>query len=340
MRKQSTIKDVAREANVSTTTVSRYLNNATNISDEIAQRIEQAIRTTNYHPNLMARSLKTQRSQTIALILPDICNPFYSLMAKTTQRLAEERGYFLSFHDTDNNPEKEESALRLALQQNCSGILYASIDFRSQALTQVSQSSIPTVGLNAYCENFPGDLVHVSHVGGTYLAMRHLMENGHRRIAFAGGTPGSMIALSRRQGYMKAMKEQGISWNSEDVFEMGFAWEDGIKAGRYFFTLDPQPTAICCANDQIALGVIEALQNLGVSVPEQISVTGMDDIPYGRLTKPSLTTVTNDGSLFAEKGLQLLLDRVEGVYTGDKRTIAIPNVLVERHSTRPLCFTE
>ena len=332
MGKQPTIKDVAREAGVSTTTVSRYLNKATNITSEIAQRIEQAIKQTNYHPNLLARGLKTNNSQMIALIVPDICNPFYSLMAKTAQRAVEQYGYLLSFHDTDNDPAKEEAALHLAQQQNCSGILYASIDFRTQALRQLQQASIPVVGLNAYSENFPSDLVHVSD-GGTYLAMQHLLQLGHKRIAFVGGTPSSMISVSRRRGYTRAMKEAGLTWNSDDIFEMGFTQEDGYKAGRYFCTFNPLPTAICCANDQIALGLIEALQDLGVSVPEQISVTGMDDIPYSRLAKPSLTTVTNDGAQFAQTGVQLLLERINGTYIGEKRTIEIPNQLIKRNST-------
>ena len=117
---------------------------------------------------------------------------------------------------------------------------------------------------------------------------------------------------------------------------MGFAQEDGNKAGRYFSTFHPLPTAICCANDQIALGVIEALQSLGRSVPEEISVTGMDDIPYARLARPSLTTVSNDGAMFARSGIRLLMDRIDGVYSGDRRDETVPNTLICRASTRRL----
>lgn len=331
--KKTTIKDVAREAKVATTTVSRYLNNATNINPEIAKRIEQAIITTNYHPNLLARSLKMQRSQIVSLIVPDICNPFYSLMAKTAQRFVSERNCFLSLYDTDGDSSKEEAALDLALQQNCCGILYASIDFKAPSLYSSNFADTPLVGLNAFSEKFPYDLVHVMSEGGTYLAMKHLLSLGHRLIAFAGGTPGSMIAASRRQGYMKALKEANIPINPQFIFEMGFSQQDGYRAGRYFSTFSPLPTAICCANDQIALGVMEALQSVGLSVPEDISVTGMDDIPYSRMSKPSLTTVTNDGAIFAELGAKLLFERIDGTYSGEKRKITVPNVLVERNST-------
>ncbi len=333
-KKKTTIKDVAQAAQVSTTTVSRYLNNATNIDSEIARRIELAIRETHYHPNLLARGLKTQRSQTIALIVPDICNPFYSRMAKTAQRMVSARNYFLSLYDTDGESGKEEEALDIAMQQNCSGILYASLDFKPPILyNSTSFMDIPLVGLNAYNEKFPFDLVHVMPEGSTYLAMKHLLYLGHRRIAFAGGIPGSMIEKSRMHGYLQALEEANVPANLQYIFEMGFTQQDGYKAGRYFSSFSPMPTAICCANDQIALGVIEALQSMGVSVPEDISVTGMDDIPYSRLSKPSLTTVTNDGAVFAELGVRMLFERIDGTYTGEKRDVAVPNKLIERNST-------
>lgn len=336
MSRRITIKDVAKEAKVATTTVSRYLNHATNITPELAKRIEQAIVATNYRPNLLARSLKTQRSQIVSLIIPDICNPFYSVMAKTVQQLVSERGYFLTLYDTDGDWQKERTALTLALQQNCSGILYASLNFQTSFLRETDFSDTPVVGLNAYQEQFPFDLVHVAPEGGTYLAMKHLLSLGHRRIAYAGGAPGSMISDSRRHGYLQALKEANVSINGQYMFEMGFSQQDGYRAGRYFSTFSPLPTAICCANDQIALGVIEALQCLDVAVPTDISVTGMDDIPYSRLSRPSLTTVTNDGATFAEIATQLLWDRIEGKYTGQKRTVAVSNVLIERNSTKTL----
>ncbi len=331
--KRTTIKDVAREARVATTTVSRYLNNAKNIDPEIAKRIEQAIVATNYHPNLLARSLKMQRSQIISLIVPDICNPFYSLMAKTAQRCVSKRNCFLSLYDTDGDSSKENAALDLALQQNCCGILFASLDFKASLLYSANFADTPLVGLNAYSQKFPYDLVHVMPKGGTYLAMKHLLSLGHRLIAFAGGTPESIIAVNRRDGYLTALEEAGIPANPHFIFEMGFSQQDGYRAGRYFSSFSPLPTAICCANDQIALGVIEALQSLGLSVPEDISVTGVDNIPYSCISKPSLTTVTNDGAKFAELGTKLLFERIDGIYSGEKRKAVVPNTLIERNST-------
>lgn len=336
MNRSATIKDVAAKANVSVTTVSRYINDAEHVSAKCAEKIRSAITETGYQPNLMARSLKTQKSHTIVLIVPDICNPFYSLMAKTVQRIARTHNYLISFCDTDGEENQEVAAICAAQQQNACGILFASIDIKPQVIEQMKRAQIPIVGLNAYSNDFPFDSVHVLQNGGTYIAMQHLIELKHSRIVYAGGTPSSMIARNRREGYELAMREFGLHWSEQDIFEMGFSQEDGYKAGRYFSTFTPLPTAICCANDQIALGVIDALQSVGLSVPEDISVTGMDDIPYSRTSKPSLTTITNDGAQYAQIGMSLLLERVSGKYDGKKRSTSVPNTLILRQSTRIL----
>ena len=322
------------------TTVSRYLNGAPNVSAASSKKIEDAVSKTGYQPNLLARSLKTQRSQTIVLVVPDICNPFYSLMAKTVQRIAREQNCLLSFCDTDGEVTQEVAAIRAAQQQSACGILFACVDIRPQVIEQMQHGAVPIVGLNAYSAAFPYDSIHVLRNGGTYIAMKHLLELNHRQIVYAGGTPNSMIEMSRRQGYELAMREKGLMWNERDIFEMGFSQEDGYKAGRYFSTFSPLPTAICCANDQIAFGIIDALQSVGLSVPDDISITGMDDIPYGRTSKPSLTTITNDGAQYAEIGMKLLLERVSGAYTGEKREVSVPNTLIQRKSVRPLLAHE
>ena len=330
-----TIRDIARHAQVSTTTVSRYINKAGYVGDEAALRIAEAIEITGYSPSMAARSLKTQSSPIVLLVVPDICNPFYSQMAKTVQQLVSERDFVMALYDSGGNSDLEINAVQLAKQMYAGGILFASIDNKQSVIDSLLASQIPVVGLNSY-EACPFDVVHVQVAGGTYLAMRHLIGLGHTKIAFAGGTPGSMIARSRRQGYERAMGEAGLFWQSGDIFEMGFSHEDGYKAGRYFSTLLPRPTAICCANDLIALGIINALNDFGIQVPAEISVTGMDDIPYGRTANPRLTTVTNDSHAFAREATNMLFDRIDGNHTGAPRQLEIPNELIVRASTRDL----
>lgn len=333
MRNQRvTIRDIASLAGVSTATVSRYLNHTGYVDERTGERIARAIAQTDYVPSMAASSLRSRKNRMLLLVVPDICNPFYSSMARCVQGLANERQYAMALFDTDADLEMELSAVALAQQMYASGILFASIDAKPRVIEQLRTCRIPVVGLNAY-ESCPFDVVHVHKTGGTYLAMQHLLAQGHRRIAFAGGTPGSMIARSRRAGYERGLRDAGIALADELIFEMGFSQQDGYKAGCYFSTIKPLPTAICCANDLVALGVISALSDIGLHVPTDLSVTGMDNIPYAGVSNPPLTSVTNEGEDFAREGFTLLFDRIAGTYDGDPRRQEIPNELIVRAST-------
>ena len=328
----ATIRDIAKASNVSIATVSRYLNQSGYVEIETGQRIAKAIENIGYMPSIAARSLRSQKSKIILLAVPDICNPFYSRLAKVAQKMLSERGHVMTLYDSNESTD-EVNAVAIAQQIYASGIILASIDIKSNVIEALRKSAIPVVGLNAYAQ-VPFDTVHVKSHDGTYLAMRHLLQLGHRRIGFAGGTPGSMIANSRRQGYEAAMSEMELPIPPDLMMERGFSQEDGYEMGKAFARMTLLPTGICCANDQIALGLINAVQEAGYEVPNMLSVTGMDDIPYARTSNPSLTTVTNDSAEFAREGIQMLFDRIESRYAGVPRDISITHALVPRASTR------
>lgn len=330
VRKRVTIRDVARDAEVSTSTVSRYLNHSGNVDQQTAGRIALAMERLRYVPSIAAQSLRMRASRIVLLVVPDICNPFYSLMAKTVQKLLGDRGYVMALYDSNESMEEWES-IRVARQMYASGILLGSVDVKKEVIADLQNANIPTVGLNAYRE-YPFDTVHVHGSEGSYLAVRHLIALGHRCIGFAGGTPHSMIADSRREGFERAMHEAGIPIDPKNVIEIGFSQSDGYAAGRYFAKLDVLPTAICCANDQVALGLLAAMQEHGVHIPQQLSVTGMDDIPYARISSPSLTSVTNDSVAFAREGVRMLFERIEGLVTGEPRDVVVRHELIVRSS--------
>lgn len=330
VRKRVTIRDVARDAEVSTSTVSRYLNHSGNVDQQTAGRIALAMERLRYVPSIAAQSLRMRASRIVLLVVPDICNPFYSLMAKTVQKLLGDRGYVMALYDSNESMEERES-IRVARQMYASGILLGSIDVKKEVIADLQNANIPTVGLNAYRE-YPFDTVHVHGSEGSYLAVRHLIALGHRCIGFAGGTPHSMIADSRREGFERAMHEAGIPIDPKNVIEIGFSQSDGYAAGRYFAKLNVLPTAICCANDQVALGLLAAMQEHGVHIPQQLSVTGMDDIPYARISSPSLTSVTNDSVAFAREGVRMLFERIEGLVTGEPRDVVVRHELIVRSS--------
>ena len=330
VRKRVTIRDVARDAEVSTSTVSRYLNHSGNVDQQTAGRIALAMERLRYVPSIAAQPLRMRASRIVLLVVPDICNPFYSLMAKTVQKLLGDRGYVMALYDSNESMEEWES-IRVARQMYASGILLGSVDVKKEVIADLQNANIPTVGLNAYRE-YPFDTVHVHGSEGSYLAVRHLIALVHRCIGFAGGTPHSMIADSRREGFERAMHEAGIPIDPKNVIEIGFSQSDGYAAGRYFAKLDVLPTAICCANDQVALGLLAAMQEHGVHIPQQLSVTGMDDIPYARISSPSLTSVTNDSVAFAREGVRMLFERIEGLVTGEPRDVVVRHELIVRSS--------
>lgn len=275
---------------------------------------------------------KTEK-RTFLLIVPDIVNPFYACMAREAQRIAANRGGDVLIYEAQDG-ECGTAAVAQAARLRADGILFGSGDVTPAELEALQAGGIPAVCLHAYGRCML-DAVCVQGCTGTYQTTRHLTALGHTRIAFAGGARGTQAGQSRIGGYRLALQEAGIALHARDVLETGLTWADGYQAGKYFAMMRPMPTAICCANDQTALGVLSALKEAGVAVPGEVSVTGMDDILYARTANPPLTTATNDPADFARKGMRLLLERIEGQYAGAPRIWTVSHELVVRGSTRP-----
>lgn len=330
-----TIKDVAREAGVSVTTVSRALNNTGRIDAQTKEHIENVIAQLGYRPNSVAQSMKTRKTRNIFLVVPDITNPFYANLAKGLQLLVKQKNYNITLYNTNEALSEELNAIETAREICAGGIVFASVSANQCIIDALHEANIPTVLLNSYgaCAF---DTVHGEANKGTYISTKYLIENGHRNIAFAGAPVETTIGKSRKQGYVNALKEAGIRVDGKLTFEMGFSEDAGYKAGKYFSALQPRPTAICCANDIIAMGVLTALHEDGIRVPEEMSVVGMDDIIYSRISRPPLTSVTNDSQDFAENAFQLLFERIENKYKGKPREIILERSLVVRESVSPI----
>ena len=330
-----TIKDVAKEAGVSVATVSRALNDAGRIDAQTKERIKRVIERLGYRPNSAAQSLKTQRTRNILLVVPDIVNPFYANLARALQLLVKQKNYNLTLFNTNEALDEELSAIETAKEICAGGIVFASVSSYPCVLDALKSASIPAVLLNSYgaCEF---DTVHGEVNVGTRVSTEYLIKNGHTRIAFAGAPEDGTIGCSRKRGYIQALEKAGLHIDSRLIFEMGFSEEAGYQAGKYFSALQPRPSAICCANDIIAMGVLAALHEDGVRVPEDISVTGMDNIIYARISRPPLTSVTNDPQQFAVNAFTMLFDRIEQTYTGKPREVILPRTLVVRESAAPL----
>ena len=305
LSKKITIKDIAREAGVSVTTVSRVLNKTGRIGSKTREKINKVIEEFGYHPNSAAQSMKTGRTRNIFFVVPDITNPFYASLAKELQLLSREKNYNIT--------------------------LFASINESREVIDKLLEANIPAVLLNSYlkCEF---DTVHGEINAGTYLSTNYLIENGHKVIGFAGAPADTTVGKSRKQGYITALQNAGLNVDEKLSFEMGFSEDAGYKAGKYFSTLKKKPTAICCANDIVAMGVLTALYEEGIVVPDDISIVGMDDIIYSRISRPPLTSVSNDSNVFARSAFSMLFERIENTYEGEPREIIVERNLIIRES--------
>ena len=330
--KRATIRDVSNIAKVSVATVSRFLNSSGYVDGSTAEQIRKAIQQTNYRVNKSAKFLKTQRSNQIMLIEPDIGNPYYAEMFKALQHLAGERGYSVLLYDSNAEAKLELQALELMEEIGVDGLIYCSIQNSEQVLERLMTLHRPIV-VSQHYDQLHFDTLHSIGGRGIYLAAKHLIELGHRKIAYVGGPETSTVNKRRKAGCIAALGEAGLTLEKDLCFEMDFTMDAGYKAGMYVSSFPSIPTAICCANDIIAMGVMQALREKGLQVPRDISLTGEDNIGFARLSRPGLTTINNSGGEFARRAMDLLFSRISGEYDGPPRDVVCPRELIVREST-------
>ena len=335
-QKAITMHDIAREAGVSVATVSRFINNDGVVGADKSKRIQAAIEKFDYTPNRFAKGLKISRSMQIMLIVPDIKNPYYARLYDVLQNIAHREKYVVILYNTNESEESEFNALRLVSELNCDGVVFCSVSDGEEILARMQKLHKPIVASSSF-EKKLFDTVHGIKPGqGVYLGTKYLIENNHTRIGFAGGNPRSVLNDRRMSGYCRAMQESTIPIRDEYVFSNAFSLEGGYRAGEYFARLTDRPTAIACANDMIAIGIMQYFRTVGIRVPEDISIVGMDNISMSEIVKPALTTVVNDSAEFAEKAAQLLFDRLLHGYKGGPRELFCGRTLIVRDSVKKI----
>lgn len=335
-KKMITMNDIAREAGVSVATVSRFINQETAVSGEKAERIQAAIDKFHFMPNRYARGLKTNRAMQIVLIVPDIKNPYYAKLYDVLQSIALREKYIVILYNTNEDEANEFKAIEFVKELNCDGIIFCSVSDNREIIERLQALNKPVVASSSF-ENRVFDTVHGVKPGqGIYLGTKHLLENGHRKIGFAGGNPKSVLNDRRHSGYLRALGEYGVEKNEAYCYSNSFTIEGGYQAGEYFSSLSDRPSALVCANDMIAIGVMQYFNKIGIDVPNDISVVGMDNIAMSDIVKPALTTVTNDSAEFAEKAADMLFSRILYGYEGAARESFCKRTLVSRDSVRTI----
>jgi LacI family transcriptional regulator len=337
-KKVVTIADVAKQAGVSQTTVSHALSGKRPVAPQTQARIAQVIKDLNFRPSALARSLRIQHTQTIALVIPDITNPFYPTMARGLQDILIQSGYYVFICNTENDLKQEITFLTEVSSRHVDGIVLASHYDRTSALREFLNDKIPIVSFESSI-NLPNvDVVNTDDYQGVKHAMEYLIKKGHRRIGMIGSSQHHPTYAIRRASYSDALLAAGIPYDDTIVVQKDFTRVGGLEATQYLLNHvkdimpENRPTALFCANDMVAIGAMDAIRTYGLSIPDDIAVVGYDDIEAAALIYPSLTTVLNPAYKIGQTIGQLLLERMRGTYQGPSRHITIPYQFIQRDS--------
>jgi LacI family repressor for deo operon, udp, cdd, tsx, nupC, and nupG len=333
----STIYDVAKEASVSTATVSRVINGPKHaVASDTRLRVLRAIERLKYTPNSAAKHLRTLRSGKILVTVPDISNPFFSLILQGIEDAAHRDGYAVLLGDTQHNVRREERYAQMLRRREADGLIFLGHRLPKEAANLVHAAAPRCAPVVNGCEFSPHlgvPSVHIDNSKAAYEAMGHLFELGHRRIGVLTGPLASPLSRDRLRGALLCGKEAGAK-DTLVVVHGDFGIESGIRAADELLDRRPAPTAVFCFNDEMALGVIEAARRRGLGVPTDLSVVGFDDIRFARHVDPPLTTVSQPMREIGEGCVRLLLEILRGNDVAPV-SVTLPHQLTIRASTAP-----
>lgn len=327
-----TITDVADRAGVSRSTVSRYLNGF-----KIARQtnVERAIAELGYQPSRVARSLKSGATHAIGVIVPDISNPFFAAAVKGMESLARQRGYQLLLCNTDEDVDLERAALDELMVRSVDGLVLTTTARDLSEVPSLGSLPVPISLLDRTIEGLDLDSVVVDNAGGSSRVVQHLIQLGHRRIAFITGPTHTTPGRGRYEGFVDALAEFGIPLPPEYVQQGGFREEGGYQAALHLVGSQPRPSAIYAGNNLMAIGALKALHELGVAIPGEMSFISFDDLQLAPLLSPPPTVIARPTSEQGVLAMQLLLDRLSGNGHRPSRRIVLDTTLVVRGSTAP-----
>jgi LacI family transcriptional regulator len=326
---RATIAEVAERAGVSPTTVSHVLSGKRLVSESTKATVREAIRELDYRPNAMARSLRTRRSQMVAIVVPDLTNPFFSVVIRGLADTVEAAGYATYVCNTDGLAERERAFLDDMHDRSVDGIVIG-LAGAQHNVDVPEHSQTPIVCIGGAFDHPAVDLVAADDEVGSRAAVAHLVARGARRIAMIQGSadPGR----ARDHGYRQALTEAGITYDKTLMQPGDWTRQGGRKAMRKLMQLPRRPDAVFCANDLTAIGAMDVARELSVSIPADVALVGFDDIEAAALVHPGLTTVQNPAYDTGTASGKLLLSRMSGEYAGAGRRVLLPCPLIRRES--------
>lgn len=330
----TTIKDVAKRAGVSTSTVSHVMNATRFVSDDKRQRVNAAVRELGYRPSSIARSLKVKRTGTIGMLVTTSSNPFFAEVVQGVEQRCYERGYTLFLCNTKGDARRMKANLDALEEKRVDGLLLlCSVSDKKISRLFETPASTPIVVTDWGPASDHMDRIYDNSQYGGYLATRHLIEMGHTRIGCISGPMDRRSASERVEGFLKAMGQAGIDVRPEWIIEGDFNCESGVRAMRILDNLAERPDALFVCNDMMALGVLNEANRIGIQVPDDLSIIGYDDIYIARYMTPPLTTIHQPTRKLGAMAVDTLLDRLD-TKRAQGEIIRIEPNLVERESVR------
>ena len=331
----STIGDVAERAGVSKMTVSRVINNSGYISQETRERVEEAIAELGYVPNALARSLRFKQTKTIALVITDITNPFFTTLARGVEDAASEQGFSVMFCNTDESRDEEAQYLSVLVQKQVDAALLVPAESSPGSALFLRERKIPFVVLDRRIPGISVDLVCGDSVQGAYELAKHLLSLGHRRIALLSGPAAVTTTSDRALGFRRAMQEAGVEIEEDRIFYTSFTSQGGYRMSQQALAQTPRPTALFAANNFIAFGALRSLRELNLRVPDDISIVTFDDLPATINYDPFLTVSAQPAYEMGMRATALLFERLAGKGPEGPQEIILPTELVIRRSSGP-----
>lgn len=332
------MKDIARDLGVSVVTVSKVLRNHSDISQETRQRVLKRMKELNYRPNLAARALITGKTFTIGLIVPDLLHPFFAQVAKALSGVFRKQGYSLILSSSEEDPELEKQELDVLLARRVDAILIASAQWTVESFRQIEDQQIPYVLIDRHFVGLAANFVGVDDEAAGALATEHLIVQGCRRIAHIRG-PEVSTAIGRAEGYRRTLAQHDITPLPGYVISVGAYGDERGEAGGYeaaktLLALDPRPDGIFCYNDPTAMGVMRAILDHGLQIPQDVAVVGCGNVLYSDFLRVSLTTIDQDSQSIGERAAELALALIDAKAAVRPTSISIVPSLVIRASSR------
>ncbi len=304
------MRDVAERAGLSVSTVSHVINNTRAVSDESRQRVMSAMEELDYKPNALARSLRRRKTNTLGMIVPDSANPFFAEVARAIEDTSFAQNYSIILCNSEGDLEKQQAYTNVLIENRVAGILFVAAGISTELVNDLEQRRVPLVVVDREVPGVEVDTVMTNHAQGGYLATQHLIELGHRRIACIAGNSEVSPSAERLTGYRRALEDNNLAYDERLVVKGDFQYESGYEATKHLLALEVPPSAFFACNDLMAVGCISAARELGLRVPQDISVVGFDNVRLASFTNPPLTTVAQPIFEIGALATKMLLERM------------------------------